>query len=188
MNGIFADMISHHRKFNHPVGTTPAAPGDEVAFTCVARIDHAILELIEALDGDDLAAVAEDGIGLIQVVVSVLLTYGIDPRPVWLAVHQSSMAGYDPPPPIAAILATQPSLSSPPPHPHSDLLDQQALIILEHRVRTSLRADVIGVALAEIRDRELYRAKAPTFGEYCRDVLGLGPATVGPLLKAVVAR
>lgn len=92
MSTMLQDLIDFHRKFGHPVGMTPSVPDDATVALRQKLIDEEYGELMEAIGVDDIPAIAKEGIDLIYVVVGLFVAYGIDPSPLWIAVHSSNMA------------------------------------------------------------------------------------------------
>jgi predicted HAD superfamily Cof-like phosphohydrolase len=85
------DLIKFHRHFGCTIGESPAIPDDVTVELRCKLIDEEYRELMDAIDRDDLPAIAKEAIDLIYVVGGTLVAYGIDPVPVWRAVHESNM-------------------------------------------------------------------------------------------------
>jgi hypothetical protein len=91
----------------------------------MALVCEEIVELDRAMERGDLPGVADAVADAVYVLLGLAVTFGIDMRPVWAAVHAANMAkvggprradgkrlkpdGWEPPD-IAAILARQPPL------------------------------------------------------------------------------
>lgn len=91
MKDIYADLIAFHRRYGHFVGDRPAVP-DMVTVEFRRRlIFEEVAELMDAIALDDLPGVAKEAIDTVYVVVGLLIACGIDPRPIWDAVHASNM-------------------------------------------------------------------------------------------------
>jgi len=85
----FADVLAFHVKFGC---ATRALPGVPVA-GCVDLLNELIREeadeLRQAMLRNDLAEIADGAVDLIYVVLGTLVSYGIDPRPVWAEVQSA---------------------------------------------------------------------------------------------------
>lgn len=120
------DVYEFHAKFCPDLlGDRPAVPESGGAELRYRLILEELEEMRAAMAAGDLAGVADGGVDLIYVVLGALLSWGIDPRPVFDAIHAANMAkvgggrradgkipkppGWEPPD-IAAILAHQPPL------------------------------------------------------------------------------
>lgn len=88
----YYDVREFHDKFNLPQQDTPNVPDDAVRDFRVDRIQEEYDELLVALAQSDLPAIAQEGVDLIYVVLGTFAMYGIDPTPVWKAVHGANMA------------------------------------------------------------------------------------------------
>jgi predicted HAD superfamily Cof-like phosphohydrolase len=53
-------------------------------------------EFFPAIDKRDLAAIAQEGVDVIVTVIGTLWAFGIDPEPIWNAVHRANMAKVGP--------------------------------------------------------------------------------------------
>jgi predicted HAD superfamily Cof-like phosphohydrolase len=89
----FADVLAFHRKFGCAIGATPGVLPDRATFELRDRL-HAEEsdELRAAMINGDLPGIADGVVDLIYVLLGTLVSYGIDPRPVWREVHQANMA------------------------------------------------------------------------------------------------
>lgn len=175
---LLRDLIACHRKFGQTIGTTPAVPDEATVSLRCRLIDEEYRESIDAIGVGDLPEIAKELADLLYVVTGTFVAYGIDPGPVFAAVHASNMskpgtkdeAGkflkgehYEAPD-IAGILAQQGPIDGRGPMTPGETA---ALEELEHRATQTVRADIIGLALREIRDRDLYRGTHASFNEYC---------------------
>ena len=87
-----SDVTSFHRRFNQPVAAAPTWPGDD-AMTFRDRIMREEWEeTAQAIKDRDLAEVADGLIDLIYGALGTFVVLGIDPEPLWQAVHQANMA------------------------------------------------------------------------------------------------
>lgn len=88
----FADVLAFHRKFGCAVGTTPAVPGQGTVELRKSLNNEEHGETLRAMDAGDLAGIADGVVDDIYVKLGTLISYGIDPRPIWRAVHETNMA------------------------------------------------------------------------------------------------
>jgi predicted HAD superfamily Cof-like phosphohydrolase len=122
----YADVMEFHRAMAPDlIGTMPKVPESAAADLRMALVCEEIVELEQAMERGDLPGVADAVADAIYVLLGLAVTFGIDMRPVWAAVHAANMAkvggprradgkrlkpdGWQPPD-IAAILARQPPL------------------------------------------------------------------------------
>lgn len=119
------NVLEFHKKFRPAmIGATPAAPAVDVGHLRMRFVREEFGELEDAFAEHDIPEMADAIADLIYVLIGQAITYGIDIRPVWDAVHAANMAKtagtraddkvQKPPgwvaPDVAAILAAQPSL------------------------------------------------------------------------------
>jgi predicted HAD superfamily Cof-like phosphohydrolase len=78
-------------KFGHHLGERPGVPPVEVAELRGKLIAEESVELLEAIDSGDVAAVAKEACDLLYVTIGTMLAYGIDPVPIFVAVHAANM-------------------------------------------------------------------------------------------------
>lgn len=88
----FADVLEFHRAFDAHIEPLPRDPGDEVAWLRQRLITEEFMELVMAINKGDLPSIADGCIDLIYVTLGTLVSYGIDPAPLWDAVHRANMA------------------------------------------------------------------------------------------------
>ncbi len=92
MSDWFADVLAFHEKFTpHLIGTTPALADDIAAELREVLIYEESSELREAIQDCNLPEIADAIADLIYVALGTAVTYGIDPRPIWDAVHTANM-------------------------------------------------------------------------------------------------
>lgn len=127
MKSASRDVLDFHRTFGCKVGEEGPKDVDEKTFGLrLGLMKEEYGELRAAMENADLPGIADGAVDLIYVVIGTLISYGIDPAPVWEAVHAANMAkaggpvredgkrlkppGWQPPD-IAAILARQKPLA-----------------------------------------------------------------------------
>lgn len=81
-----------HRKFEILVQERPTIPNGSTTELRVRLIQEEFDELKEALDREDLAAVAKEMADLLYVVYGTAVSYGIDMEPVFREVHRSNLS------------------------------------------------------------------------------------------------
>jgi predicted HAD superfamily Cof-like phosphohydrolase len=81
-----------HRKFEILVQERPAIPNGSTKDLRVRLIQEEFDELKEALDREDLAAVAKEMADLLYVVYGTAVSCGIDMEPVFREVHRSNLS------------------------------------------------------------------------------------------------
>lgn len=92
-NDMFADVLAFHRKFcSDLIGTTPAEPDPTAIHIRKELIREEINELFDAMTDGDLPGIADGIADAIYVLIGAAVTYGVDLRPVWDAVHRANMA------------------------------------------------------------------------------------------------
>jgi len=122
----FADVMEFMRVNSQYIGSKPAEPPGEVRALRAALDDEEWRELRQAILDGHLELVADSIVDLIYVLIGRAISYGIDLRPLWDAVHRANMAkaagpvredgkrlkpeGWEPPP-IAKLLMSQVPLS-----------------------------------------------------------------------------
>lgn len=116
-----ADVLAFHAKFRpHLIGATPKDVDIETCLFRMRLIREEIDETTAAMAEGDLPGIADGIVDSIYVLIGAAITYGIDVRPVWDAVHAANMrktaAGPAPkvakppgwePPDVAGVLARQ---------------------------------------------------------------------------------
>lgn len=81
-----------HRRFEIAVGTAPAVPDEATTALRLRLIQEEFDELREALQHQDVAAVAKELADLLYVVYGSAVSCGIDMEPVFREVHRSNMS------------------------------------------------------------------------------------------------
>lgn len=126
MRDCFRDVLEFHRTMGCAIGSAPAVPDRETIQLRRDLIGEEVGELLEALVAGDLPGIADGAVDAIYVIVGTLIACGIDPAPIWAAVHASNIAkaggpkradgkclkppGWRPPD-VAGILAAQPPIT-----------------------------------------------------------------------------
>lgn len=89
----FQDVFDFHEKFRCYIG------GNGPEIPCMGTPDlrrklirEEFIELCAALQQEDMPGIADGALDLIYVVLGTLVSYGIDPRPIWDAIHAANMA------------------------------------------------------------------------------------------------
>lgn len=89
---MVADVLDFHRKLcPHLIGTTPAEPDPMGAFVRKELIREEIGELYNAMIDGNLPEIADGIADAIYVLIGCAITYGIDLRPVWDAIHAANL-------------------------------------------------------------------------------------------------
>ena len=130
MDQCYRDVLEFHRKLTPQlIGTTPKVPSDEIARLRMRLVREEYRELDAALWNEDLPCIADSIVDEIYVLIGMAISFGIDIRPVWAAVHAANLAKEGGPiredgkvckppgwqaPNIAAILARQPPITEEP--------------------------------------------------------------------------
>jgi phosphoribosyl-ATP pyrophosphohydrolase len=79
-------------KFGHHVGAVPGVPPDEVMLLRHKLIGEESDELLDAIEIGDVGGIARESADLLYVVIGTMLAYGIDPDPIFRAVHLSNLS------------------------------------------------------------------------------------------------
>jgi predicted HAD superfamily Cof-like phosphohydrolase len=89
----FADVLEFHRKFGCVIGTTPAPPDVGTADLRYRLMAEELDEFGAAASSDppDLPSLADALADLIYVAIGTAISYGIDLRPVWEAIHAGNL-------------------------------------------------------------------------------------------------
>lgn len=87
----FADVIEFHNKFGCVRAKTPGAPAFGTTTLRFGLMTEELEEIRLAMEVEDLPGIADGVVDLIYVALGTLVSYGIDPRPVWEAVHAANM-------------------------------------------------------------------------------------------------
>lgn len=88
----FQDVYEFHRKFGCRISTTPTIMPPDVADLRENLEQEEFDEILAAVEARDLPGIADGVVDLIYVLLGRLVSYGIDPRPIWNAVHAANMA------------------------------------------------------------------------------------------------
>ncbi len=88
----FAAVLAFHRRCGILIGERPALPAAEVVALRQRLIAEEVAELEEALQRGDLAEVADALADLLYVTYGAAISFGIDIRPIFAAVHRANMA------------------------------------------------------------------------------------------------
>lgn len=101
LGDAFFDVVKFHRKFHQPVCEKPTPFGDRTSIRDGQEmslrdfrkmlIKEEYEELMEALEGDDLAHIACEAIDLIYVILGTLVVLGINATRVWWLIHDCNM-------------------------------------------------------------------------------------------------
>jgi predicted HAD superfamily Cof-like phosphohydrolase len=88
----FADVLEFHRKFGCVIGSRPAPPDAGTADLRYVLMEEELDEFDTAASAHppDLAKVADGLADLIYVAIGTAISYGIDLRPVWEAIHAAN--------------------------------------------------------------------------------------------------
>jgi predicted HAD superfamily Cof-like phosphohydrolase len=85
-----AEMVREfHEAFGVPLPDSPGIPSGDVEALRFELLREEYQELTDALATGDLAAIAKEAADLVYVTLGLSLAYGIDPDPVFAAVHQA---------------------------------------------------------------------------------------------------
>jgi predicted HAD superfamily Cof-like phosphohydrolase len=88
-----AEMVREfHEAFGVPLPCFPGIPGGDVEALRFELLREEYQELTDALATGDLAAIAKEAADLVYVTLGLSLAYGIDPDPVFAAVHESNLS------------------------------------------------------------------------------------------------
>lgn len=89
---MFRDVLEFHLKFGCKVGSMPALP-DPTTFALRKRlIEEEVTETLNAMEAGDLPGVADGIADAVYVLLGCAVTYGVDLREIWDAVHEANMA------------------------------------------------------------------------------------------------
>ena len=107
----FADVLEFHVAMDAYIGTKPCEPDGEVRALRTSLDTEEWNELRSAVLASDLPLVADSIVDLIYVLIGRAISYGIDLRPLWDAVHKAKLASLKPegwqPPDIIGLLHKQ---------------------------------------------------------------------------------
>lgn len=87
----YHDVRDFHRKFGCWEGERPSIPPSEVEDLRESLENEEFEELQRATLSDDLPKIADSVVDLVYVLLGRLVSYGIDPRPIWNEVHRANM-------------------------------------------------------------------------------------------------
>jgi predicted HAD superfamily Cof-like phosphohydrolase len=92
-----AEMVREfHEAFGVPLPDSPGIPSGDVEALRYELLREEYQELTDALASGDLVAIAKEAADLVYVTLGLSLAYGIDPDPVFAAVHRSNMSKFGP--------------------------------------------------------------------------------------------
>ena len=89
---MYQDVFDFHRKFSAYIGDRPGIPTAGTAELRAELIREEFDELLTAMESGDLPGIADGALDLVYVVLGTLVSYGIDARPIWVAIHAANMA------------------------------------------------------------------------------------------------
>jgi predicted HAD superfamily Cof-like phosphohydrolase len=91
---MFSDVLDFHKKFGSHVEPKPWSPTKETRELRHSLIDEEVnQELLPALrSANNLPAIADALADSIYVILGTAISFGIDLRPIWKAVHETNMA------------------------------------------------------------------------------------------------
>jgi predicted HAD superfamily Cof-like phosphohydrolase len=92
MHDAQAMVEAFHRMFGIVTNAAPTPVSDDTKQLRLRLIQEEFDELREALESDDLTAVAKELADLLYVVYGTAVSYGIDMGPVFREVHRSNMS------------------------------------------------------------------------------------------------
>lgn len=85
-------VLEFHRRFDILVQEKPTPADTATRRLRVRLIEEEFHELREALEKDDLAAIAKEMADVLYVVYGTAVSYGIDMEPVFREVHRSNLS------------------------------------------------------------------------------------------------
>ena len=92
MQKAYDDVLAFHRQFGIPAPVRPAVPKEERIKLREKLIDEEYMELVAAMDKNDMVAIADACADLIYVVIGTALEYGIPLPNIWDAVQLANMS------------------------------------------------------------------------------------------------
>lgn len=92
MSRFVEDVYDFHKRFGCLIQEQPAVPVQANKNLREDLITEEFHELLDALDAENLAAIAKEICDLIYVAVGTAVSWGIDLDPVWELVHAANMA------------------------------------------------------------------------------------------------
>jgi predicted HAD superfamily Cof-like phosphohydrolase len=78
-------------EFGHHLGERPCIPPNEVENLRYQLVYEEVEELLHAMHTKDIEGIAKEACDLIYVTIGTMLAYGIDPVPIFAAVHAANM-------------------------------------------------------------------------------------------------
>jgi predicted HAD superfamily Cof-like phosphohydrolase len=95
----YLDMVDFHKEVMlDNFSTTPNIPSEKYKSLRKSLITEEVnKELIPAIEEDDLEGIADGAIDSIVVILGTLVSYGIDPRPIWDEILETNLAKKDGP-------------------------------------------------------------------------------------------
>lgn len=91
-NDWYNDVLEFQEATESYVGALPTVPPKAIKDLRRALVHEEMMEFFDALNGDDLPALADAAADVTVVVLGTMVSYGIDLRPVWDLVHRANMA------------------------------------------------------------------------------------------------
>ncbi len=91
MRQAVADVIEFMQAMGQAVWNKPGRPSPEVGELRYELIEEESAELMNAIQDNNLAEIADGCADLIYVTIGTALAYGIDLTPVWAAVHAANL-------------------------------------------------------------------------------------------------
>ena len=92
MNDAQQMVQEFHTQFNIPVAPRPSLPDEPIQTLRNRLIQEEFEEFQEAMQGNDLSAMAKELADLLYVVYGTAVSLGIDMEPVFKEVHRSNMS------------------------------------------------------------------------------------------------
>ena len=87
----FKDVLEFHKKFGVSILRRPRCTREEVRSLRARLIQEEHDELTTAMAEGNIPGIADGCVDLVYVVLGTAMSYGIDLRPVWDAVHKANM-------------------------------------------------------------------------------------------------
>lgn len=91
-NNWYADVLDFHEKFDCYIGDNPKVPSKNIKALRISIMDEEFDEMITGILEDDLEKIADGAIDTIYVILGTLISYGIDPEPIWNEIQKTNMA------------------------------------------------------------------------------------------------
>ena len=92
MNDAQRMVLEFHEQFDIHVASAPSAPNEPTQTLRTRLIQEEFEELCEAMEAQDLPAIAKELADLLYVVYGTAVSCGIDMEPVFKEVHRSNMS------------------------------------------------------------------------------------------------